>query len=743
MHWLQSLDVAGFHFANGTLRNFLFDRIMPILSDNAAFAPVVVVGLVLLFWKGGLRGRLAVFALILAVGLGDSFVCKTIKKSVQRVRPCAALPDAIVSQDIGCTDNGSMPSSHAANWFAATTVALIYFRRRAWLVLIGALLVSFSRVYNGVHYPSDVLAGAVLGAGYTLAGLVVLDAAWRAIGRRWLPAWWERLPSIVAVKTVHPPSPNDSVTPAKENLDAQWLRFGYLLIAVLLLFRLAYLAAGKIDLSEDEAYQWTWSKHLALSYYSKPPLIALTQFAGTILWGDTAFGVRFFSPLIAALISLVMLRFVARVANARVAVAFVAGISLMPMMAVGATLMTIDPLSVLFWTAAMIVGWRAVQEDGATRDWLWTGLFMGFGFLSKYTNLFQWLCWLTYFAAWPPARKHLRKPGPYLALLVNILCTLPVLIWNAQHGWITVEHVSNDGRLNEPWHPTLKYVWEFIGAEAAILNPVFFIAMIWAALSFWKTERRNPLHLFLWSMGAPLFLFYFLFSFHSRVFPNWIAPSVVPLACLALLHWTPRWTEQRVALQRALVAATVIGLVMITVMHDTNLIGKLVHRTLPARIDPLRRVRGWPQTALVVATAQTNLIADGKPTFVIGDHYGMVGELSFYWPEARDFAATEQPLVYYRRTTHPENQFYFWPGYETRKGQNAIYVQRVGEPRLPRGWFSQWWTGTLILPTPEPGPPPAQLLQEFESVRDLGVKPVVYRDRVMRHMQLFECRNLR
>jgi hypothetical protein len=68
-------------------------------------------------------------------------------------------------------DFRSMPSSHAANWFAATMILFIYYRRSAWLMLTGAILVSFSRIYNGVHYPSDVAAGAILGAGYAAASV--------------------------------------------------------------------------------------------------------------------------------------------------------------------------------------------------------------------------------------------------------------------------------------------------------------------------------------------------------------------------------------------------------------------------------------------------------------------------------------------------------------------------------------------------------------------------------------------
>jgi hypothetical protein len=87
---------------------------------------------------------------------------------------------------------------------------------------------------------------------------------------------------------------------SKPKLEIQF-RLGYIVIFALLIGRWIYIASGTIDLEKDEAYQWLWSKHLALSYYSKPPGIALIHFLGTSLWGDTAFGIRFFPPLFAAI----------------------------------------------------------------------------------------------------------------------------------------------------------------------------------------------------------------------------------------------------------------------------------------------------------------------------------------------------------------------------------------------------------------------------------------------------------
>src|SRR5581483_4879049 len=324
----------------------------------------------------------------------------------------------------------------------------------------------------------------------------------------------------------------------KFDVESQkWLRWGYFLIVVLLLYRLAYIASGQINLSPDEVLYWLQSKHLALSYYSKPPLTAYTQHLGTILWGDTEFGIRFFSPIISALIALIYLRFCAREINARFGFIMVLVTNATPLLMVGSTLMTIDPLSVLFWTAAVIAGWSAVQPEGRTRYWLWVGLWMGLGFISKYTELFQLLCWVVFFVLWKPARLHLRRPGSYLALIFIIANALPVLIWNWQNDWVTVAHVGGRADFGNTFKFTTRYLIDFIGSEAGVLHPIFFVGMIWAAVAFWRAKPRDPRMVYFFSMGAPLVFAYLLQSLHARVLPNWIAPAVVPRFFVMVLYW--------------------------------------------------------------------------------------------------------------------------------------------------------------------------------------------------------------
>jgi 4-amino-4-deoxy-L-arabinose transferase-like glycosyltransferase len=556
-----------------------------------------------------------------------------------------------------------------------------------------------------------------------------------------------RFKSAATTNTGSPTSEPVTVTARHVTIDQHWLRLGYICTALFLVARWIYIASGTIQLAEDEAYQWLWSKHLALSYFSKPPLIAYAQFLGTTLWGDTAFGIRFFSPLVTAFMSVLVLRFFAREVNARAGFFLLLIVSATPLLSVGAVLMTVDPLSVLFWMAAMLAGWRAVQEKGTTVDWLWVGLWMGLGFLSKYTQLFQLLCWAVFMVLWPPARRQLRRPGPYLALLVNLLCALPVLVWNAQHSWITVHHVAVDADVGQPWRRT--FIGDFLGSEAGLLNPVFFVAMVWACIGFWRRARHNPLLVYCFSMGAPLFLSYMLHSLHARVLPNWIAPSVLPLFCVMVIYWDTRLRLGVSQVKTWLGVGLTFGFLAVFFFHATELWSRtfglrqviataagispdeklwnqfLTEQYLPVKLDPLHRVRNWSQTAQAVEGIRRTLLAEGKPVFIIADHYGLTGQISFYLPEART-NVREAPLVFCRRTDFPENQFYFWPGYESRKGQNALYVRELDRDN------------------PLPQPPPKRVEDEFESVTDMGVTNVLYHDRfLLRPLQIFVCRGLR
>src|SRR5213083_3757601 len=144
------------------------------------------------------------------------------------------------------------------------------------------------------------------------------------------------------------------------------------------------------DLEFDEAHYWMWSERLAPAYFSKGPAIAFVIHASTAVFGSNEFGVRFFSPLLAAGTSLLLFYFARRVFSSTAGLWAVVALNVTPIFNIGAFVMTIDALSIFFWLAAMFTFWLAVEKSPRF-SWHWplTGLLIGFGFLSKYTNAFE------------------------------------------------------------------------------------------------------------------------------------------------------------------------------------------------------------------------------------------------------------------------------------------------------------------------------------------------------------------
>lgn len=717
MQWLQNADLGLLRWINQSWSNSFFDEVFPFLAGNDFFFPLLACVILALWIKGGRRGRIFICLALLGFLLSE-LVVSHIKDWVARPRPFMVWDDIIVR--VGKGDSGSMPSSHTSTWFVLTTVAWIYWKSSRWWLPILALAIGISRIYNGVHYPSDVFVGACIG---TLAGLIAVyggELLWKKVSR-WIPLLSHNIPSLLHPEqqgTVSTPDKSHSTVGGKGATDVQYLRLGYVLIGVMLLFRWWYIGEEKIELSEDEAYQWVWSKYLALSYFSKPLMIALTQWCGTHIWGDTLFGVRFFSPVCSAITSLLLLRFLYREANGRVAFFVTVAGMLAPLLAVGSILMTVDPLAVLFWTAAMVCGWKAVKED-SLRSWIWMGVWVGFGFLSKYSTPILLFSWAFFFILCKPSRIQLRKPGIYLAFAISLVFSLPVIIWNYQNDWISFYHVIEHGETGKAWHPTLRFFGDFTGSELGLLNPIFFCMAFWATIRFWK--HRNMLTIYLFSLGGPLFAAYWLYTFHSRVLPNWIAPAVISLFALAGIYWGEMEKVKPKLTKRLYIAGFIVGLIMIIPLHDTNLITKVSGYSLPPKIDPLRRVRAWSTLAEQVESIRTKMETEtGEPCFVIGSHYGITGQLSFGIPKAREsLNPPVKPLVFYMHSTWPENQFYFWPSYRTlRVGENALFVTEVDEP--------------------EPIPP-ERITKDFEQVENLGYYEIKYRGRVFRRVQIFAC----
>jgi len=190
IEFLYTIDVALFHFLNGTIANPVGDFLWPLVTDYDRFLAVRVLLLavwILLLVKGGTRGRTAALMVIPVLILADQLSSSVIKVLVARPRPCHEVAGVPVVQGIhmlvGCGPGRSFPSSHAVNNFAVATLFSSYYRRGRWALYGWASLVALSRPAVGVHYPSDILGGAVIGVCVALA----VVCSWNAFCRRYFP----------------------------------------------------------------------------------------------------------------------------------------------------------------------------------------------------------------------------------------------------------------------------------------------------------------------------------------------------------------------------------------------------------------------------------------------------------------------------------------------------------------------------------------------------------------------------
>jgi undecaprenyl-diphosphatase len=190
LEFLRSADTSLFVLINSTLANPVFDAVMPWLTDwhqTPVGIALAAAAICMLLWKGGKKGRIVVLLLALLILITDQLSSSVIKSLVARPRPCHVVDGAQVVATlrllVDCGSGYSFPSSHAVNNFAMATFLSYYYRRYAPWFYLFAFVMGLSRIVVGVHFPSDVACGAIIGS--FIAWLVI--GLWNVIGRA-LPA---------------------------------------------------------------------------------------------------------------------------------------------------------------------------------------------------------------------------------------------------------------------------------------------------------------------------------------------------------------------------------------------------------------------------------------------------------------------------------------------------------------------------------------------------------------------------
>ncbi len=426
---------------------------------------------------------------------------------------------------------------------------------------------------------------------------------------------------------------------------------------------LRLVMAAILPLAPDEAYYWIWSRALAPGYVDHPPMVALWIRAGTALAGETALGVRLFGPIAAALGTVLLADAAERLLPGRRA-GLVAGglLNATLFLGVGSVVMTPDSPLLLFWTATIWALARIAapfppggatmsppqgenasspppsQKGGAdvatsqptpspsgrsaTAWWALAGLFGGLALCSKYTAAFLGLGIGLWLLAAPPARRHLRQPGPWLGLAIALGVFAPVVIWNAGHDW--AGFLRQGGRVGA-WEANraLQFLAELIGGQAGLATPlVWALCLAGIALAASRTWRtRDPAWTLLAALTVPSTLYFVWYAFGARVQGNW--PGIVyPAAAIAAAGLVqPLWTRLR-----APAIGLGLGITFLAYLHAATWAVPM-----PVPVDPIAlRLADWDRVATQVEAARQRAGA----TFVVADQYAIAAELAWIMPQA-------------------------------------------------------------------------------------------------------------
>ena len=432
------------------------------------------------------------------------------------------------------------------------------------------------------------------------------------------------------------------MTPAAAADDARLVRNVWLTILALVVLRL--IAAALTPITFDEAYYWMWSKHLAGGYYDHPPLVALVIRLGTMIAGDTELGVRLVSVLLALPMSYAVFRAVEILfASTRVAATAMLLLNVTLMAAVGTMIVTPDaPLLVA--SSFVLLFCAKLVETGRGAWWLAVGVAVGAALTAKYTAMFFGAAILIWLVAVPKLRHWLLSPWPYLGGLVSLAIFSPVILWNADHHWVSFVKQLGRARI-EDFRP--GYIAELIPTQFAFATPLVFILGVMGLHALIMRRAGTAAARVLIDVMVWVIVAYFVWhSLHARVEANWFAPiyPAFVVAAAAASHLVPWQKREQRTVEVCLRWAAPIGILMFVALIVQANTGWL---SLYRRDATVRSVGvGWRELADDIEAVRARVGA----SCVLAMDYGTTAWLSFYLPPG---TCVQQPIQRIRWVNFP------------------------------------------------------------------------------------------
>jgi dolichol-phosphate mannosyltransferase len=415
---------------------------------------------------------------------------------------------------------------------------------------------------------------------------------------------------------------------ASEAAKRPW-RLAIGLIAYAVVLRLVY--AGSVEMMPEEAYYWSYSRHLDFGYLDHPPMVAWLIRLGTALFGQTEFGVRAGALCCGAVTSVFVYKLARNLFGEASALAALLLTQTLPYFFLSGFLMTPDAPLAAAWAASLYFLERALIGN-QSRAWWLAGVSLGIGMISKYSIAILAPVMMA-FMVWDPNSRHwLRRKEPYLAALLALALFSPVLVWNAQHEWASFAFQTSRRIAEAPQFALHK----LIGSIIVLITPTGLLAV--AGVLWTWPHRREGLaedarrrRLFTLAILVPLSVFA-AFSLRHEVKLDWTGPlwtAALPAMAFAMIAVEANISRLS-AWIRAAWMPTMIAMLLIYGAGLHYLVFGLPGLGYGKHIEVVP-VAWRNLSAHIIETANAYARPGGAPVLIVGmDRYAIASELAFY-----------------------------------------------------------------------------------------------------------------
>jgi hypothetical protein len=333
---------------------------------------------------------------------------------------------------------------------------------------------------------------------------------------------------------------------ANVNLNIFRKKSGWKSIVILciILTVIRLISVGTMGLMPQDAYYDFYAQHLDLSYFDHPPMIAYMLRLFTTVFGKKDFVIKIADTTVTLLTLLAFFQLAKRFLSPRLAAnALVLLISTL-MISILSLVSTPDIPLMLCWTLTLICLHSAIWEKKNVY-WIWSGIFTGLSFDSKYTAVFLIFGLIGFLMICKPYRKLIFSRWTFLYFLFFAITISPVVIWNIRNGFASFKFQS-EGRANEGLSIDPTNVLGVIGHQSAVLLPILLFSFIYFIYRYYRKYGfrfvRIPAdQLFLLCFFIPLFAGFFVLSFVYWIKINWMFPAYISGIIWICRYWNKKW----------------------------------------------------------------------------------------------------------------------------------------------------------------------------------------------------------